>query len=63
MPIRVHYQKGGNVTFTPTGYPGNKCYEAARPYELSRNGEHSIQEGQGTAEVPVQAQQQQRLGK
>lgn len=60
--IRVHYQKGGKVTISPSGYPGEKCYEAARPYELSRNGEHTLQAGQGEVAVPVTQVQHQRLG-
>lgn len=61
MPVQIIYHPGGKVTMKPCGYPGDKCFEATRPYEEARNAERTVAEGESEVAIPVTAQQQQKL--
>jgi len=65
MSIKFHFQKGGKVTIHPTGYPGNMCHDATRPYEEAFGGVQKTEEGEGddTVAVPEHQQQEEHLGR
>ena len=42
--IKFHFKRGGEVLIRPSGYPGNMCHEATRPYEDAFGGVQHCEE-------------------
>jgi hypothetical protein len=66
VSIRIHFKLGGGMDIKPSGYAGNKCHEATRPYTEGVEGDilnvEPVHEN-ATEDAPiVHDQQQQKLG-
>ena len=46
--IRITYERGGKVKLEPSGYPGQTCHEATRPYVEHRGGTKESREVEPT---------------
>jgi len=64
MSIEIHFKKGGGMTVKPTGYPGQTCHEATRPYVENMLEPKLVQAAEETVTeaAPVQQQHRQQLG-
>lgn len=59
--ITVKYLKGGKVEYSPTGYGGELCKQATKPYEDRQGGvKTSVETEEAHLPAAVQATQQQR---
>lgn len=59
--IEIHFQKGGFVKVTPTGYKGEMCHKATAPYMEKFGGKQTVVPTE-TETVKSENKQQQQAG-